>query len=390
MLLRATREPAGTVMVGQAVHIFADVLFPDEMAYPPRVASPRMEGPQVLRFESQATTITAQLDGRSYIGKRFAFDVYPRRPVTLHFPPFQVTLLAQGGGISGTMTGPGLSLKAIVPPGLDPSEPIVASPDVTLTESWAPFPSGTFHVGDALKRVVTRRATDVPGLALSALDFVAPPGVQVYVDAPVIEDRVEHGAVIGQRTDHVTYVFERSGRTILPGVSQPWWDLQNNEAHSLSVPGRAVTVTSAALSNRVISRGRFLAGPCMLGLPLVLGVVILACAWRHRIVARLSALRAAWDGDERVALRNLERACRTADPKATFRTLQRWIACRVGESSSPQLNAQAAILEGHLFGPSRGWNRGDARRLGQAARLLRRQRHHRKTTNALPPLNPTS
>lgn len=232
MLLRATREPVGTVMVGQTVHIFADVLFPDEMAYPPRVASPRVEGAQVLRFESQATTM-----------------------------------------------GPGLSLEAIVPPGFDPAEPIVASPDVTLTESWAPFPSGTFHVGDALKRVVTRRATDVPGLALAALDFVAP---------------------------------------------------------------------------------------------------------------HISARRAAWGGAERIAFRNLERACRTAEPKATFRALQRWIACRVGESSSPQLNAQTAILERHLFGPSRGRNRGDARRLGQAAQLLRRQRHHRKTINALPPLNPTS
>ncbi|HLB99134.1 MAG TPA: hypothetical protein VJK90_15785, partial [Acetobacteraceae bacterium] len=117
-------------MLGQPVHLFVDVLFPDGMQHPPRVDPPRVTGAQVFQFESQATTIADRIGNTPTTGQRFEFDLYARRAGRLAVPAAQVTLLDQEGDPIGTRMGTLLTVQAVVPPGLDPSGPIVASNDV--------------------------------------------------------------------------------------------------------------------------------------------------------------------------------------------------------------------------------------------------------------------
>ena len=77
--MRTNVKPEKGAVVGQRVALHVDVLFAGEMTRPPRVVVPETAGAQILRFESQATTMSDRIDGVAYIGQRFEFALYARR-----------------------------------------------------------------------------------------------------------------------------------------------------------------------------------------------------------------------------------------------------------------------------------------------------------------------
>lgn len=372
VLVRTRLDPAQAV-VGQQVRLLVDVMFPGEMGHPPRVATPRVEGAQVLRFESQATTIRDRIGGQAYVGQEFEFDIYPRRAGSLTVPPVTVTLLDSHGDETGTRTGTQQVLQASVPPGLDASQPIVAADHVTMSQTWQP-PSGAFRPGDTLIRIVTRRVEGVPGMALADIAFPAPDGVRVYRDPPTIADHIAHGAVTGERTDRVTYLLEQPGSFALPAVTQQWWNLRTHQAATLIGEGQTLTVAGTPAPART---RHFPLAPVVGG---IAGLVLLG-----GLGAWLSRARRA---PEAAAYRALRRACRATDKAAAWRAWQAWSALA---HTDARLMADIAMLERALFAPGGVWTATEAAELAKDARRARRRNAahpRRRMSYALPPLNP--
>lgn len=400
--VRVTVDPAHGPVIGQRIRLFVDVLFPDDMPHPPKVAAPDVPGAQLFRFESQATTMNDRLDGRSYVGQRFEFALYPRRGGSLTLPAFVATLLDRAGNPLGSARSDPASVVVAVPPGIDASQPVVASAEVTAREQWTPDPAGRFKVGDALKRSVTRTAQDVPALALAALDSSAPDGVRVYADPPEIADSMARGEVTGRRTDRVTYVFERAGTYRLPDTVQRWWDLDDGAARTAQEPGVEVTVqavdaATAGAPDAGDSRWRWLTiGGVALALlaASILGYRCRAATawWRRRREAR--------EDSEPAVFRMLRRACRTGDAAATYRLLHAWLSRLPGRPDIGSLirsNGRADLaslclrLEQALFARRReAWTADDGRVLAGALAACRRGRRVAGPirTPALPGLNP--
>ena len=381
ILMRASVLPQGPVMLGQKVALSIDVLFPGEMPHPPQIGLPRVTGAQVFRFETQATNLSERIDGTPYIGQRFTFDLYARRVGTLFIPPVQITLLNASDDPIGTRSTQAWTLLALAAPGLDPAAPIVASTAVSLDEQWKP--KGTlFHIGDAITRLVTRSAADVPGLALPALEFSAPPGIRVYVDAPVIADATERGDITGRRTDRVTYILEQGGRFTLPGLTQPWWDLERGRARTLTLPALAVSVSAAPVPRQRpwLAMGIGLAG--------VLALTAVALASRRRIAAGWSVWQTARRTSEDRAFKALRSVTQTTDASATYRAWQRWNAVRKQDVTPPDLVAAVASLQRALFSSGETWGASDAHQLLQAVQAARHQATRIAAKRALPSLNP--
>ncbi|TSD83759.1 protein BatD [Mycobacterium sp. KBS0706] len=402
--IRVTVDPTEGAMIGQHIRLFVDVLFPDDMPHPPKVAAPEVPGAQLFRFESQATTMNDRLDGRSYVGQRFEFALYPRRGGDLAVPAFVATLLDRAGDPMGSARSDPASVAVAVPPGIDASQPVVASAEVTAEEQWTPDPDGSFKVGDALKRSVTRTAADVPGLALAALNPAAPDGVRAYADPPEIADSVDRGEITGRRTDRVTYVFERPGTYLLPEALQSWWDLDHGAARTAQEPGVEVVVqageAAAAAAATPDAGGRR-------PLPLIAGAVLALLAagilfYRNRTaaVAWLRLRREAREDREPAVFRGLLQTCRTGDAAATYRLLQAWLPRLPGRprlASLARSGGRADLvplflqLERALFAPHReAWAPEDGRAF---ARSLAACRHGRRAScpsvrPALPGLNP--
>lgn len=404
VVVRTSSRPDQTAIIGQHVRVFVDVLFLDGMIYPPRVTLPAMDAAQIFRFETQATSLSDGIRGRTYVGQRFEFALYARRGGTLTIPAANVVLLDRDGHETGVVSGTALTLSVTVPPGVDPSQAVTASTRLSAHETWAPAPDTAFKAGDALVRTITREVADVPSSALPDIHFSAPDGVRVYEEPARIDDRIERGDLTGEHTDRATYVFETAGRFDLPALSQTWWDLESDRLRTVTFP--AVRVTVAAPSPSAMSPGGSpAAGPVRAWrLALVFGGIILLTVFavlaRDRLAQAWKTWRLRRQQSERSMFNTLLRACRGDDPRAIYMAFSRWrdrLAERCRLEDHPQgaaLMLAAKDLEHVLFGSGgspQTWSMEQSRSLAKILQALRSdllQRRASANTHSLPPLNP--
>jgi len=393
VIVRSSLQPESGAVVGQHIRVFVDVLFLGQMPRPPRVVLPDVAGAQVLRLESQATTMSDTVDGQAYAGQRFEFALYPRRGGAIVVPSAAITLLDAAGDAAGAATGQELRVEVTVPPGVDPSGPVIATGRATLEEQWKPALTTVFKAGDALVRTITREADDIPAMAMRDLAFTAPPGVRVYIDPPQSEDRQNRGELVGKRIDRVTYVFERGGSFGIPGVAQPWWDLGAGRLQVARRPAVTVTVSAPPLvSVRDWSRPTAWLGPGLAAAAMLALIGLAGWGW-PRLRAILADREARWLASEPKAFRDLLAVCQTGDVAAIYRAFVIW---RQRSPSPSLLGSLAEELEQILFGdPSQAaWSPVKRRSfIGklQAARRHLKQRETERAADArlvLPPLNP--
>ncbi len=390
-IIRTTLDPASGIVIGQPVRLTVAVLFPGEMQHPPVVRVPEATGVQILRFETQAITIRDRIDGRDYVGQSFEFVVFPRRGGEIAIPAPAVTLLTRDGDPTGSMSGTGTHFTASVPPGIDPSGPVLVADSVSASESWSPEPrERSFRAGDAVVRTIRRQAAGVPALGMAEFRFEALDGVRAYVDPPVIEDRSNRGSVDGFRTDKVTYVFEQPGTFALPALSQPWWSLADKRARTETLPGLTVTVAAAAQPFR---SGRPAIWPWAVGgLALILIALLSLALLRERLRAVWRQAVIGLGGSEWFARRQLRRAARSGEPGASYRAFAIWhgrlsSADREALCRDSRVAPRLAELERAVFGGG-GWNRRSGRELARAVSAWRHApRSHRSAGGPLPPLN---
>ena len=379
VVVRTTVKPEQGAVLGQHVRVFVDVLFPGEMPRPPKVSLADMSGAQIVRYETQATTMADTIDGKTYAGQRFEFALYPRRGGRLTVPAPSVTILNSSGDTAGQLRGRPVEVQIAVPPGVDPTQPVVAAASFTLDEQWQPMPSSAFKAGDAIVRTIIRVAADVPGMAMLDLAFAAPQGVRVYVDPPQSADQVSRGVITGRRVDRVTYVFETGGSFVIPEVAQPWWDLSANRLRRAVGGGATIAVASAprvASPADRIEYGVFAAVTA-------LGVVSLVLWGWPRVRGWRADRRARWLASEEKAFHDLRAACRKDGPEAAYRAFATWRQRlpRPADAAPLAEEIEAALFAG---GP---WSLDRASAFAGKAEALRHATV-RQERAILPPLNP--
>jgi hypothetical protein len=400
-VVRTTVSPPEGAVVGQHIALYVDVLFPGDMPHPPRVTIPDLPGAQVMRFETQGTTLRDTINGTGYVGQRFEFAVFPRRGGTLAIPPAAVTLLDRAGDVIGTANGQPLEETITIPDGIDADAVVVATEKLTLDQSWKPDPKGAFHAGDALERTITRTAADIPALAMRDLAFDAPDGVRVYVDDPVNQDESNRGTITGKRIDRATYVFEKVGTFELPEVTQPWWNLVDKQAETASGAKTTATVKrgpapAANATGQATTSSQFRPAVWVLiagGAILVAGILLVALARRHRDSATHPGKTA--ERAEREAFDAFRRTCDTDNPVATYGALAAWRAAwqalPTGSAEPPLYSALDAVLFSNAPATNPNWSRQNAKVLFSTQRAFRHtllKGQELARLPALPPLNP--
>jgi hypothetical protein len=380
VLVRQTARQDTGAVIGQRMALYVDVLFRDAMPRPPRVSVPDVPGLQMFRFETQGLTENETIADQSYVGQRFEFALYARRGGGFDVPPAVVTLLDRQGAEAAKTHGQPVHLEVTVPPGVDPSQPVVATHHFTLGEQWDPNPKREFHAGDAIVRTITRTADDVPGLAMRDLIFSTPEGARAYVDPPDLNDDSDRGVVTGRRVDRVTYVFERGGRFVLPALTQPWWDLAAGAIKTADAVGVTIDVSAlpaASSGTKTTSRTLWLvaAGAAVI-IALALGHIL------HRGRSRKESV-------EHKAFASLRRACASADAASIYRAFADWRRCLAPTQQAAAI-AAAGPLEASLFARNRSaWNINNSTEFITRLIDIRRRLHSTNIRNIpLPPLNP--
>jgi hypothetical protein len=381
VIVRMTIRPETGAVVGQRIEVLVDVLFRDGMVRPPRVTVADIPGAQLVRFETQATTMTDRVGGQDYTGQRFEFALYARRGGSFTVPAPVATLLDASGEAIGTVTGQPATVDVAVPPGADASRPIIATTRTTLRESWSPPNRTSFKAGDAVVRTIVREVSDVSGMAIPDLSFSAPAGVRVYAGRPDVTDAQSRGEVTGRRTDTVTYVFETGGTFDLPAVTQPWWNLTDKRLQTERGAGLSATVAAAspapASFQDLFERWGFIATTA-------LGSLALAFWGWWWLRERLAERRARWLASERKARADLLAACRRVEPRAIYEAYVVW---RARMRRSADLASLAETIEAVLFAGA-SWSAEDARAFAGRVEAVAGAAPQRRRAVSLPPLNP--
>ncbi len=295
---------------------------------------------------------SAVRNGRRYgvIEQRFA--IFPEQSGTLEVPAISVTssVRLQSGGRtrrSGIrVSTEALDLRVLPIPAAYPTDaPWLPAESVTLDQTWAPD-GESYEIGDPVSLSLDAL---IVGNVASAIPPIAPDlpadRFKVYPEAPDLSEDSAGEQLVGRRRESYALIPTAPGLVRLPAITLTWWDTVNDQLRRTSLPERSVRITGAPLAapaqpatapqsapvadaeplsveaTPLISPLLLLAGAAAIAALVLLGLL----GYRRLPRLRRAAPRARRQ-TRRAALRKLETACRSREPRAIRLALAEYLA----------------------------------------------------------------
>ena len=115
--------------------------------------------------------------------------------------------------------------------------------NLTLEESWSTDISN-LKVGDSVVRTVTMTADGLDGAVLPPFGPTEIEGLNLYPDPAEIERTFVEGAIVGTRIETSTMVATESGNFEIPEISIPWWNINTNQLEATIIPATRLTIAT--------------------------------------------------------------------------------------------------------------------------------------------------
>ena len=117
--------------------------------------------------------------------------------------------------------------------------------NLTLEESWS-TDLNNLKVGDSLVRTVTMNADGLDGAVLPPFSPTEIEGLNLYPDPAEIERTFEEGAIVGTRIEVTSMVPVASGNIMIPEISIPWWNIDIDQLETTVIPATSLTIATVA------------------------------------------------------------------------------------------------------------------------------------------------
>ena len=403
----------GSTWVGQELELQLE-LWSDGLSFGDQLfVLPEVTGGFLLQADSNTVKLSENRDGVAWQGLSYTLLFYPQREGRLEIPSFEVRYTASTGyGSAPTpfqfQTSP-LFVDARLPPGVDRGSLLVTTGSFELESSWTPGIADDgpvqLKVGDALSLEVTRRAQEVPGMVFAPLPVFSIDGLGVYPASPAVNDRINRGALTGNRTDAITFICEREGNYEIPEMRFQWWDPERETLAEKLIP--AVQLVVAANPAYATSQPAARNGPGQAvdwKVITAAGVLLVLLIYPARLLARrLAAGLRAWqknrEASESWAFQRVQKACAGGDSAAAYHSITIWLGRfyrdRAGltliglaaESGDRDLLREVTLLQDNMVsGSADEWSGGDLARL--LVTFRKQARNQAKSGHVLHPLNP--
>ncbi|MEN8166299.1 MAG: hypothetical protein ABFR65_02340 [Pseudomonadota bacterium] len=341
--LCAWAEPQGQVRlsidtekqywVGQRVLVHLELLTTAFSFSEQRFELPRIDGGVLIQTDSSTIKLTERIDGEQWQILRYDLSFFAQREGDLEIPPLEVHFSASAGYGQPTTrfdlkTDP-LTLQTQMPPGADPSQPVVTSPRLDIDEQWQPARDG-FKVGDALTRTLSISAVDVSAIALPAMPQQRIDGIELLSKPPLVEDKTARGSLTGRRQERISYLFQQSGSYELPAWRISWWNPQSEQLEQHEFQARRLEIApnpaaqpqpGAATSPARSKAARW--WPWALSATALIALAAAAVRWTLPLWRRRQA---AYLLSEPARYKRALAACRGNDPAQAYQALSEWLS----------------------------------------------------------------
>jgi hypothetical protein len=349
----AMRMAAPKAWIGQRATLYVDLRAPGSFVGTANFELPEIPGTLLMRIGNPVVS-SQDIEGASWFVQTHEFALFSQKAGVLEVPSFPVTFSRQEGFV-----GPATEVKARTPtatieiqrpPGSEQIGFLVTTEALDVTEKWDQAP-GPSQVGAMFKRTIVQRASNLPGMALAPAPTTAPEGIKVYPGNAETKDKLERGDFLGERRETITYLLQKPGPLSLPAITYVWWNPKTQvlESKTLAAVNFEVAAPPAAPSPAASVAARR-TWPLLLIAALVAGLGV----WQHRrFTGWARHFWSKWNPPDRVAARQLLRACRRNDAAGAETAWGLWRDTQgTGFQPGPELRAAVLGLQRQLFGPA--------------------------------------
>ena len=115
--------------------------------------------------------------------------------------------------------------------------------NLTLEETWS-TDLNSLKVGDSLVRTVTMTADGLDGAVLPPFSPTEIEGLNLYPDPAEIERTFVEGAIVGTRIEVTSMVPVDSGNIVIPEISIPWWNIDTDQIEATVIPATSLVIAT--------------------------------------------------------------------------------------------------------------------------------------------------
>lgn len=384
--------------VGEKVAFHVDLMSASFFSGTAHFDLPEIPGVILMKEKGSPTVTSESVGDDTWSVQRHRFMAYAHRAGPIEIPAFNARFsVSEGFGkpakLQRLKTSP-MKFESKLPPGAEGYSLLVSTSELKATETWSVRPDGKkpveLMVGDAITRNITMEASDLPAMALPKIPFAEIDGLQLYSNAPELDDREYRGTLTGKRTESVTYVCERPGEHEFPAMILTWWDTESKSLKKESFPAvKLVVKPDPNASNEKNEDAAMVENGYSAGQVITLAIVLLSTVfvvyrgWRFldsRVIQDSAARRKV---TEPRLFANVLEACRENNASQTYQALMSWMERLIDGPNSPTLKAflnrfggssemaqQFELLQQALMGMPEPWS---GERLADILKKVRKQ-----------------
>lgn len=360
--IKAWIEPEENIIARQQIYLQIEVATDKWFSSGTRIGRFEIKDAIVMQREKFAVNSTRADGDKSWTVQQWTLVVYPQREGQFEIPVIPLQLSIAGDGIEsivGEANTQPMSFEAMIP------EQII-SELMQDKKTW--LASNRFDVeqsfnksieelapGDALIRTITFSADNLPAMMLPEIEIENIEGIAVYRKPAQLTDKVNRGDYIAERTEVITYVFEKAGGYLLPKQIYHWWNLETQsleaielEEHALKISGTGNTTDPAQQTSTLADRNRLVELMPLFKIAGVVLLVVIAAWFAVRKFAKRSGTvsSAKQEPLSEAALRKqFEKACAGNDYEKAIGIFYRWLDNFAAESFKGSVREQLKEFE---------------------------------------------
>ena len=328
-------EPRENIIARQRVDLLIEIATDKRFSGGTRISVPDVKDAIVLQREKFAVNSTRNEDGKNWTVQQWTLVVYPQRDGVFEIPAISMRLSIAGEGLEsvvGEVETLPLRFVANTPEPMRDKANWITTTHFEVSEHFDKS-FDDLKPGDAVVRSISMSVNDLPAMMLPDIAVDNLPGIAVYPKPPRLEDRVNRGNYLAERTQVITYVFEKSGEYQLLKQTFYWWDLEAQSIKTVELDAQNLKVRDLIADNKTIE-GQLpteqQSGDELVIFLAKIGIVFVIVITIGAIVRKLSKIQTstrvqAEPLSERALRKQFETACQEDNLGSAIGLLYRWL-----------------------------------------------------------------
>ena len=350
-------EPRENIIARQRVDLQIEIATDTRFTRGTRIGVPDVKDAIVLRRENFAVNSTRNEGGRNWAVQQWTLVVYPQRDGVFEIPAISMRLSIAGEGLEsvvGELETLPLRFVANTPESMHDKANWIATTRFEVNEHYDKS-FDDLKPGDAVVRSISMSVDDLPAMMLPDIVVDNLPGIAVYPKPPRLEDTVNRGNYLAERTQVITYVFEKSGDYQLQKQTFYWWNLETQSIETIEVNAQIIEVRDLFATGDMSIKGQQpTEQQSTVELALIfkkIGVVFVFVIITGVIIHRLSKIqtRTREQADplsEKALRKQFEAACHKNNLESAMGLLYKWLDNYGGKRFSGSVREQLAEING--------------------------------------------